>query len=153
MKSVLQALWLLTVAVGNLLVVIIAKLKVSDSHAVEFFFFAALMAANVCLFIYLAMKYKYRNENENNFDENAHRTGVIVNMNGNTDHALNQTYTTTNAHGPTVAAIAAGITNSHLPQSTVGNVSGQKSDTSPKCLKQRATNGKNGVDNYGYTDV
>lgn len=153
MKSVLQALWLLTVTFGNILVVVIAKMKISDSQAVEFFFYAALMAVDVCLFIYLAIKYKYRNENDVNPADDAHRTGVIVNMNGNSGSTLNQTFSTANGHGPTVSAIAAGSAGLG-PRSSLSNssISDENLDASPKCLKQRP-NGKNGADNYGYSDI
>ncbi|XP_063706988.1 peptide transporter family 1-like isoform X2 [Culicoides brevitarsis] len=67
MKSVLQAAWLLTVAFGNLIVVIIAEAKAFDSQAAEFFLFAGLMAVDMGIFIILAIKYKYvepKNEDE-----------------------------------------------------------------------------------------
>uniref|UniRef100_A0A336KPU9 Oligopeptide transporter 1 n=2 Tax=Culicoides sonorensis TaxID=179676 RepID=A0A336KPU9_CULSO len=59
MKSVLQAAWLLTVAFGNLIVVIIAEAKAFKSQAAEFFLFAGLMAVDMGIFIILAIKYKY----------------------------------------------------------------------------------------------
>lgn len=154
MKSVLQALWLLTVAIGNVLVVVIAKIKVADTQAGEFFFFAALMAINVCIFILMAKKYKYRNEDDEANAADSNRTGVIVNMNGNAGHVLNQTFTNSLGHSPTVSAIAAGST-VPFSRSSLSNssISDEKQDASPKCLKQRSTNGKNGVDNYGYSDI
>lgn len=60
MKSVLQACWLLTVAFGNIFVVIIAELKFFNSQASEFLLFFALMAVDVVIFIILAMRYVYR---------------------------------------------------------------------------------------------
>lgn len=59
MKSVLQAGWLLTVAFGNLIVVIIAEAKFFDSQANEFFLFAGLMLVDMGIFAYMAMQYKY----------------------------------------------------------------------------------------------
>ncbi|GAB0094459.1 peptide transporter family 1-like [Sergentomyia squamirostris] len=59
MKSVLQACWLLTVAVGNLMVVFLTSLKIFDSQAIEFFLFAVLMIIDMGIFILLAMRYKY----------------------------------------------------------------------------------------------
>ncbi|XP_021917359.1 peptide transporter family 1 isoform X3 [Zootermopsis nevadensis] len=59
MKSVLQAGWLLTVAFGNLIVVIIAEAKFFDSQAHEFFLFAGLMLVDMAIFSLMAMKYKY----------------------------------------------------------------------------------------------
>lgn len=59
MKSVLQACWLLAVAFGNLIVVIIAEVRAFDSQASEFFLFAGLMFFVMAIFILLALKYKY----------------------------------------------------------------------------------------------
>ncbi|XP_037825911.1 peptide transporter family 1 [Lucilia sericata] len=61
MKSVLQACWLLTVAIGNVIVVIIAELALFDSQASEFFLFAGLMFADMLLFMYMAYRYKPNN--------------------------------------------------------------------------------------------
>lgn len=47
------------VAFGNMIVVVIAELKVFKSQANEFFLFSALMLADMVIFIYLAMQYKY----------------------------------------------------------------------------------------------
>ncbi|XP_017472600.1 PREDICTED: peptide transporter family 1-like [Rhagoletis zephyria] len=58
MKSVLQACWLLTMAFGNLLVIIIAKLKLFDSQAYEFFLFAGLMFVDMIVFMFVAYRYK-----------------------------------------------------------------------------------------------
>ncbi|XP_061396673.1 peptide transporter family 1 [Musca vetustissima] len=63
MKSVLQACWLLTVAFGNVVVVIIAELKLFDSQASEFFLFAGLMFADMVLFMFMAYRYKPNNPN------------------------------------------------------------------------------------------
>ncbi|XP_075155067.1 peptide transporter family 1 [Haematobia irritans] len=57
MKSVLQACWLLTVAVGNVIVVIIAELALFDSQASEFFLFAGLMFVDMILFMFMAYRY------------------------------------------------------------------------------------------------
>ncbi|XP_055389660.1 peptide transporter family 1-like [Condylostylus longicornis] len=59
MKSVLQACWLLTVAIGNLLVVFIAEFIKFHSQAFEFFAFAALMVLDMGIFILLALRYTY----------------------------------------------------------------------------------------------
>lgn len=150
MKSVLQAVWLLTVTVGNIFVVIIAKIKLFESQSSEFFLFAGLMALNVLLFIYLAKKYKYRvviEDIEN--DEVLARNANVINMNVPN---LNETFTV-DGMCPTTAAITAGSTPVNPRLSLSNNSSGsEKIDASPKCLK-RASNGKNGVDNYGYTDI
>lgn len=64
MKSVLQACWLLAVAFGNIIVVIVAEVNFFDSQASEFFLFAGCMAVNVVLFVWLASRYKYRQVKE-----------------------------------------------------------------------------------------
>ncbi|XP_053680157.1 peptide transporter family 1-like [Anopheles nili] len=61
MKSVIQAFWLLTVAIGNMLVVFIAEAKFVQSQSLEFFLFAALMFLDMGLFMILAMRYRYSN--------------------------------------------------------------------------------------------
>ncbi|XP_037937512.1 peptide transporter family 1-like [Teleopsis dalmanni] len=59
MKSVLQACWLLSVAIGNMLVVVIAELKFFESQAAEFALFAGLMIVDMFIFMLLAMGYTY----------------------------------------------------------------------------------------------
>lgn len=59
MKSLLQACWLLTVAFGNVIVVVIAEAKIFQSQAYEFFLFAVMMFIDMLIFGLLAMKYKY----------------------------------------------------------------------------------------------
>lgn len=143
MKSVLQAFWLLTVTFGNLLVVVIAKLQQFESQSSEFFLYAGLMALNVLLFIYLAMKYKYRaviEDVEN--DEAAARNANVINMN-NVPSSLNDTFTVCSKTPPT-------NTRSSLSNASITN--SEKLDSSPKCLKRNSC-GKNGVDNYGYIDI
>ncbi|XP_037825913.1 peptide transporter family 1-like [Lucilia sericata] len=61
MKSVLQACWLLTVAFGNVFVVIVAELKFFKSQANEFFLFAGLMFVDMVLFMWMAYRYKPNN--------------------------------------------------------------------------------------------
>ncbi|XP_055915649.1 peptide transporter family 1 isoform X1 [Eupeodes corollae] len=63
MKSVLQACWLLTVAFGNVIVVIIAELKLFESQAFEFFLFAGLMFIDMIAFMFLAYAYKPNDPN------------------------------------------------------------------------------------------
>ena len=147
MKSVLQAFWLLTVTFGNIFVVIIAKIKIFDTQSGEFFLFAGLMALNIILFIFLAKRYKYREVIEDiESDDAAARNANVINM--NSTPALNETFVV-DSFGPTSAA-----TSPSNPRASLSNGSnaGEKLDSSPKCLK-RNSNGKNGVDNYGYTDI
>jgi len=60
MKSVLQAGWLLTVAGGNIIVIIVASAKAFD-QASEFFMFGILMFLDMMIFMWLAYRYKPRN--------------------------------------------------------------------------------------------
>ncbi|KAG5684401.1 hypothetical protein PVAND_013636 [Polypedilum vanderplanki] len=50
MKSLLQASWLLTVAFGNVFVVIIAEAKFFQSQAHEFFLFSVMMFIDMVIF-------------------------------------------------------------------------------------------------------
>jgi len=59
MKSVLQAAWLLNVAFGNIIVIIVAEAKAFDSQASEFFMFGIFMLIDMALFSFLAYRYKY----------------------------------------------------------------------------------------------
>ncbi|EDW82860.1 uncharacterized protein Dwil_GK10227 [Drosophila willistoni] len=64
MKSVLQACWLLTVAFGNVIVVIVAELKFFQSQANEFFLFAGLMFVDMLIFMWVAYFYIPNNGQE-----------------------------------------------------------------------------------------
>ncbi|KAK3771207.1 hypothetical protein RRG08_053353 [Elysia crispata] len=57
MKSILQACWLLTVAGGNLIVIIVAESRIVPEQSSEFFIFASLMFLDTLLFG--AMAYFY----------------------------------------------------------------------------------------------
>ncbi|XP_066263216.1 solute carrier family 15 member 2-like [Branchiostoma lanceolatum] len=59
MKSVLQAAWLLTVAFGNVIVLIVAEARLIEDQAIEFFMFAGLMGAVVIIFGIMAYFYTY----------------------------------------------------------------------------------------------
>lgn len=151
MKSVLQAFWLLTVTFGNIFVVIIAKIKLFETQAGEFFLYSGLMALNIILFIFLAKKYKYRTVIEDvENDEAAARNANVINM--NSTPTMNETFIV-DALGPTTASIASGnVPVSPRTSLSNGSHASEKLDSSPKCLK-RTSVGKNGVDNYGYTDI
>lgn len=69
MKSLLQASWLLTVALGNVIVVIIAEAKFFNSQAYEFFLFSVMMFVDMAIFGLLAMRYKYVNMHPKDDDE------------------------------------------------------------------------------------
>ncbi|XP_019637128.1 PREDICTED: solute carrier family 15 member 1-like isoform X1 [Branchiostoma belcheri] len=59
MKSVLQAAWLLTVAFGNVIVLIVAEARLIEDQAIEFFMFAGLMGAVVIIFAIMSYFYTY----------------------------------------------------------------------------------------------
>ena len=56
MKSVVQAAWLLTIAVGDLIVICVAEAKLFSEQASEFFMFAGLMLVDTIIFIFLAWR-------------------------------------------------------------------------------------------------
>ena len=56
MKSVVQAAWLLTVAFGNIIVILVAEAKMFSEQASEFFMFAGLMLIDTLVFIFLAWR-------------------------------------------------------------------------------------------------
>ncbi|XP_001603652.2 peptide transporter family 1 [Nasonia vitripennis] len=66
MKSLLQASWLLSVAFGNLIVVIIAEAAFFDRQVFEFFLFAGLMFVDMIIFAIMARCYKYVEPVSNN---------------------------------------------------------------------------------------
>lgn len=61
MKSVMQACWLLTVTVGNMLVMVIAHFHFFQQQSSEFLLFAGLMMVDFVLFVWLAHGYRYNN--------------------------------------------------------------------------------------------
>uniref|UniRef100_H2Y7V3 Solute carrier family 15 member 2 n=1 Tax=Ciona savignyi TaxID=51511 RepID=H2Y7V3_CIOSA len=64
MKSILQSLWLLTVSIGNIIVLIVAEARLVPNQADEYFLFAGLIFAAALIFIILAIRYKYVDERE-----------------------------------------------------------------------------------------
>lgn len=58
MKSVVQAFWLLTVAFGNVIIVLIAEAEFFESQVYEFILFAVLMFVDMLIFVFLAYNYK-----------------------------------------------------------------------------------------------
>jgi len=74
MKSVLQAVNLLTVAFGNVIVIIVAEAKAFD-QASEFFLFACLMVLDMALLGFLACRFTYVNINELEKEPNSESSG------------------------------------------------------------------------------
>ncbi|KAG5684405.1 hypothetical protein PVAND_013640 [Polypedilum vanderplanki] len=85
MKSVIQGCWMLTVAFGNLIVVIITGAKFFDSQTYEFFLFAGLMFVDMILFSWLAYRYKaIPLELLQDIDENKDEKKPALEFNNNT---------------------------------------------------------------------
>lgn len=61
MKSVMQACWLLTVTIGNMIVMLIAHLHFFEHQSSEFLLFAGLMMVDFVVFVLLARAYQYNN--------------------------------------------------------------------------------------------
>lgn len=59
LKSVMLALWLLTVAFGNLLVFIVSQFQLIPNQTIEFFFFAGAAILVSVLFGFMSFFYKY----------------------------------------------------------------------------------------------
>ncbi|XP_078079868.1 solute carrier family 15 member 1-like isoform X2 [Mustelus asterias] len=59
MRSLVMAVWLLTIGIGNLIVVVIAESSLITDQAVEFFVFSLLMGLIALIFIITARFYKY----------------------------------------------------------------------------------------------
>ena len=59
MKSCLQAAWLMTVAFGNLIVVIEAESHLFTNQMTEFFFFAAMLFVVMLVFVVMSIFYHY----------------------------------------------------------------------------------------------
>ncbi|XP_031574670.1 peptide transporter family 1-like [Actinia tenebrosa] len=64
MKSCLQAAWLITVAIGNLIVVMEAESRIIDTLSTEFFFFAAMLGVVMVAFSVMSLFYKYVEKTE-----------------------------------------------------------------------------------------
>jgi len=76
MKSVLQSCWLLTVAFGNVIDIIIIGARGFNSQAHEFFLFAGLMFVDMIIFMILAYRYKSIPQSElTKTEENAEPEG------------------------------------------------------------------------------
>ncbi|XP_070075108.1 peptide transporter family 1 isoform X2 [Drosophila takahashii] len=71
MKSVLQACWLLSVAIGNMIVVVIAEFKFTSSQSGEFTLFASLMLVDMLIFLWLARSYQYKDQSEDLEEDDA----------------------------------------------------------------------------------
>lgn len=65
LKSVFQAAWLMTVAFGNVIVLIVDPVKAAlgvEKESISFFVYSTLMIVDMVLFAFLATKYRYKSE-------------------------------------------------------------------------------------------
>ncbi|XP_053389913.1 solute carrier family 15 member 1-like [Mercenaria mercenaria] len=60
LKSVVQAVWLVTVSFGDLVVIIVANIHSIPSQMVEFFIFATLMFVDTIIFMIMSKFYTYK---------------------------------------------------------------------------------------------
>lgn len=67
LKSIMQSLWLLTDAFGNLIVFIVAQFSIFQSQVMEFFFFAGGAICISVLFGIMSVFYKYRCDTGNDY--------------------------------------------------------------------------------------
>ncbi|XP_032228417.1 peptide transporter family 1 [Nematostella vectensis] len=65
MKSCIMAAWLLTVSIGNAIVVVFAEARITNNMATEFFFFAGLLAVVMLIFMFMSYYYKYASYSAN----------------------------------------------------------------------------------------
>merc|ERR1711953_1079710 len=79
MKSVVQAAWLLTVAFGNIIVIIVASAK-ALGQASEFFMFAVLMILDMFFLMFLA--YRYTPYNRNSSSSAPQQSGMAMETHG-----------------------------------------------------------------------
>ena len=62
MKSVCLATWYLTIAFGNVIVIIVAEARAIDNQVWEYVFFAGLLGVATIIFCILSYFYKYVND-------------------------------------------------------------------------------------------
>ncbi|KAI0224369.1 Solute carrier family 15 member 2 [Lamellibrachia satsuma] len=75
MKSVLQAAFLLTIAFGNLIVVIVSKARRLPNQTAEFLLFAGLMYVTLFIYVLMSLSYKYKDEGEMVVDDDDVKPG------------------------------------------------------------------------------
>ncbi|KAL4217035.1 hypothetical protein ACF0H5_023491 [Mactra antiquata] len=60
LKSVVQSIWLLTVSMGDLVVIIVANIRAIPSQMIEFYIFALLMFLDTLVFMVMSLFYVYK---------------------------------------------------------------------------------------------
>merc|ERR1719471_549824 len=76
MKAIVNALWVMTTCIGNLIDLIIISIKFSKYQSVEYFIFAGLMAVAAIAFMLLAIFY-YEYVPEGAYDEDLDENSSI----------------------------------------------------------------------------
>jgi solute carrier family 15 oligopeptide transporter 1 len=77
MKALVQALWLLTMAFGNLIIVIITLLSLFENMALELLFYAAVMLVVIVVFALMSIfYYEYNSYTSEKKDEDDDVTGT-----------------------------------------------------------------------------
>ncbi|KAK0397595.1 hypothetical protein QR680_002184 [Steinernema hermaphroditum] len=80
MKSLVQALWLLTTAVGDSIILIVAAANLFENMATEFFVYAALMAGVIIIFMFMCIfYYEYHNYTDAEEEEDDYYPSAIDN--------------------------------------------------------------------------
>ncbi|XP_050300932.1 peptide transporter family 1-like isoform X2 [Anthonomus grandis grandis] len=69
MKSVLQACFLLTTAIGNLIIVLIESASIFTLQSNDFFLYTGLMVGDMLIFMWLAVRYKYVSDEDSSIAE------------------------------------------------------------------------------------
>lgn len=59
MKSTIQAIFLLTTSIGDIIVILVTSANLFSSRVIEFFVYAGLMTAVIVIFMILAARYTY----------------------------------------------------------------------------------------------
>ncbi|XP_046387900.1 solute carrier family 15 member 2-like [Ischnura elegans] len=78
MKSVVSAMWLFTDSIGNLIIIIIAELKIFDKQAYEYFLYAGIMIAVMFIFLWMAWNFQYVQVHERKEDLEIQADAVIT---------------------------------------------------------------------------
>ena len=84
MKSAMTAVWFFTVAIGNVLVAVIALIDL-EQVALELLLFAAIIFMISGIFVGIAIQYRYHSPNplvgtpENSFDYSSDMDSIIIN--------------------------------------------------------------------------
>lgn len=89
LKSVLQSIWLLTISLGDMVVIIVAEGKIMPTQVQEYLLFAGLILGSLIVFVLLAVYYfEYVEDGEfDGFTYPAHITGVELKDEGHENKA------------------------------------------------------------------